>query len=217
MNSQDNAANSKIQGINIGRRLYVSTSPEPPQMFKSKFLDFLTHSHFLVIPFVYFPMIGFSLYKGGLSVFALELAICGCGFWTLAEYILHRFFFHWVPPGKYGERLHFIYHGVHHDYPNDKGRIVFAPILGLPLAYLHFIAFKFVLGLPNAYSFFAGFITGYVMYDMVHYALHHLNFKGNYFLKLKHSHMNHHFVDPDKGYGLTSPIWDYVFNTLFRK
>ncbi len=217
MEAQLNRTSKDIHGSKVGQRLFVSTSQEPVQMFKSKWIEFLSRTHFLVIPIIYLPLAALALYQVGLSFFSIELAAVGFLFWTLDEYVLHRFFFHWTPPGKIGARLHFIYHGVHHDFPNDKARLVFAPILGVPLTYLHFLAFKYVLGLQMAYPFFAGFITGYVLYDMMHFALHHYNIKGGYWQKMKENHMRHHFADPDKGFGVSSPVWDYVFDTVLRK
>lgn len=217
MEAQINSTSKDIHGTKVGQRLYVSTSPEPVQMFKSKYIEVLSRTHFLLIPLIYLPLAALAIYQAGLSLLNLEIVGAGFAFWTFSEYVLHRFFFHWTPPGKIGARLHFIYHGVHHDFPNDRMRLVFAPILGLPLTYLHFWAFKSVLGLPNAYPFFAGFITGYVLYDMMHYALHHINIKGGYWQKMKENHMRHHFADPEKGFGVSSPVWDYVFDTVLGK
>lgn len=217
MEAQLKRTTKDIHGSKVGQRLYVSTSPEPVQMFKSQWFEVLSRTPFYLIPLIYLPLGAFALYQVGISVLSLEWVVCGFAFWTFSEYFLHRFFFHWTPPGKIGERLHFIYHGVHHDFPNDKARLVFAPILGLPLTYLHFWVYKMVFGLPNAYPFFCGYITGYVLYDLMHYALHHYNIKGSYWQKMKENHMRHHFADPEKGFGVSSPIWDHVFDTVLTK
>jgi sterol desaturase/sphingolipid hydroxylase (fatty acid hydroxylase superfamily) len=31
---------------------------------------------------------------------------------------------------------------------------------------------------------------------------------------LKRQHMRHHFKDPDKDYGVSSPLWDIIFSTF---
>src|SRR2546421_350121 len=94
-------------------------------------------------------------------------------FWTLTEYWLHRVVFHFEPEKGIGARLHWIIHGVHHDYPNDPLRLVMPPSVSVPLAALFFGLFVLVVGTPDAYPFTAGFLGGYLVYDMLHYHLHH--------------------------------------------
>ena len=53
-------------------------------------------------------------------------------FWTLTEYWLHRFVFHFEPEKGIGARLHWIIHGVHHDHPNDPLRLVMPPSVSVP-------------------------------------------------------------------------------------
>src|SRR6266508_1161743 len=60
---------------------------------------------------------------------------------------------------------------------------------------------------------FAGLVFGYVCYDMLHYATHHLAMKRGAWLWLKQYHLRHHFKDDHVGYGISSPLWDYVFRT----
>ena len=64
-------------------------------------------------------------------------------------------------------------HGVHHDHPNDPMRLVMPPSVSVPLSALFYLAFYFVLGSTYALAFGAGFLGGYLLYDMTHYHLHH--------------------------------------------
>lgn len=142
--------------------------------------------------------------------------------WTFTEYNLHRFVFHWVPPGKLGKKIHFMFHGVHHDYPGDSYRLVMVPPVSVPLALLFYFSFKFLLGLTFGDEeliapFFVGFVIGYLCYDMGHYALHHANFKSKFFLELKQHHMIHHYQDPDHGFGVSTKFWDLVYRTTFKR
>jgi sterol desaturase/sphingolipid hydroxylase (fatty acid hydroxylase superfamily) len=125
--------------------------------------------------------------------------------------------FHWLPPGKIGERIHFIFHGVHHDYPNDSKRLVMVPTVSIPLATLFYFLFCVVIGKEYTAPFFLGFLTGYLFYDMTHYAVHHFNLKSRFWINLKHHHMLHHFKDMHNGYGVSSVFWDVVFKTTFKK
>ena len=60
---------------------------------------------------------------------------------------------------------------------------------------------------------FAGLLFGYLCYDMIHYATHHFPIKRGVWLWLKQYHMRHHYKDEHIGYGVKSPLWDYVFRT----
>jgi 4-hydroxysphinganine ceramide fatty acyl 2-hydroxylase len=113
--------------------------------------------------------------------------------------------------------LHFIFHGVHHDYPSDAKRLVLPPSVSIPLAAGFYFLFNAILPANDILGFFPGFILGYLFYDISHYAIHHFNFKGNIWKKIKQHHMLHHYQDPGKGYGVSSPFWDKIFRSDFIK
>jgi len=50
---------------------------------------------------------------------------------------------------------------------------------------------------------------------MFHYAIHHLKVKGKLWDQLKTHHLKHHYVDPDKGFGVSSPLWDHLVRSNF--
>jgi sterol desaturase/sphingolipid hydroxylase (fatty acid hydroxylase superfamily) len=138
--------------------------------------------------------------------------------WTITEYLLHRYIFHFEPKSEWGKRIHFIFHGVHHDYPQDAKRLVMPPSASIPLAILFYLLFSlFFQNKSYLLTFFAGFITGYLLYDMLHYAIHHHNFKSPLMKKLKVHHMLHHYADPAKGYGVSSALWDIIFKSNFSE
>jgi sterol desaturase/sphingolipid hydroxylase (fatty acid hydroxylase superfamily) len=201
---------------------FISNKDETVQMFENSFLERFTRIHYTVPLYIFVPVIIYSFYRAigidHLPVLSiLGYFIFGIFIWTLTEYVLHRFVFHWMPPGKIGARMHFIFHGVHHDYPSDSKRLVMVPTISIPLALLFFFMFKFFLGGINVFPFFAGFIVGYLFYDMTHYAVHHFNLKSKFWLELKHHHMLHHYKDMDNGYGVSSKLWDMIFRTMFIK
>jgi len=191
-------------------------------MFKSDFLEPLSKVHFSVPLFVFVPVIGFFLWQSftlqnfSLGIFFLSFA-SGLLVWTATEYVLHRFVFHFVPDSKWGQRLHFIFHGVHHDYPNDRLRLVMPPSVSIPLALGFYFLFKSFLPVNWLPAFFAAFIIGYLIYDMSHYAFHHAKINNPFLNKLKKHHMRHHFQEPDKGFGVSSILWDVILNSEFRK
>lgn len=189
-------------------------------MFKSNFMESLSKVHFAVPLIIYVPAICYFIYKSfelqvGLLFFLLYF-LCGLMVWTITEYLLHRYIFHFEPKSEWGKRIHFIFHGVHHDYPQDTKRLVMPPSASIPLAILFYLLFSlFFQNKSYLLAFFAGFITGYLLYDMLHYAIHHHNFKSPLMKKLKVHHMLHHYADPAKGYGVSSVLWDIIFKSNF--
>ncbi len=199
---------------------YVSNKDETPRMFENDFMEFLSKVHWSVPLFIYLPVIFYCLYR---SVFIYSLAfsqiilliLLGIIIWTFTEYTLHRFVFHYNFKSNFGKRLHFMFHGVHHDYPNDTKRLVMPPSVSIPLASLFFYFFWNILGEFEVFPFFIGFIGGYLFYDITHYAIHHYNMKNNFWLYIKNHHMKHHYKNPELGYGVSQPTWDFVFGTNF--
>lgn len=190
-------------------------------MFKNPFLEKLSRIHWSVPLYMFVPVVLFFLYR---SIFILHidfliiagLFVGGVLIWTFTEYILHRFVFHAHFPGKLGARISFIVHGVHHDYPKDSKRLVMVPSISVPLAFVFYFLFYYVFGPVYSSPAFAGLVTGYLIYDMTHYAIHHYNTKHPFWLSLKQHHSIHHYSESDRGYGVSSKLWDHVFRTMFR-
>lgn len=199
---------------------YVSNKDETVRMFKSDFLEAFSRVHYTVPLYIYIPVI---LYLGYRSVVVYEfqfltilsMILIGMFTWTLTEYTLHRFVFHYEPKSDWGKRLHFIMHGVHHDYPNDSKRLVMPPSVSIPLAVLFYILFSAILGSTYVAPFFMGFLIGYLYYDLTHYAVHHFNMHSKFWLTIKNHHMKHHYQDSTKGFGVSSPLWDIIIGTNY--
>jgi 4-hydroxysphinganine ceramide fatty acyl 2-hydroxylase len=201
---------------------FISNSQESTRMFKSDLLEALSKVHYLVPVFIFVPVILASTYiaffvKNIGIVSYIEFFLIGLFVWTFTEYIMHRFVFHYVPKNKLGLRLHFIFHGVHHDYPSDAKRLVLPPSVSIPLATAFYFLFDAILPANYIFGFFPGFILGYLFYDISHYAIHHFNFKGNIWKKIKQHHMLHHYQAPERGFGVSSPLWDKIFRSDFIK
>ncbi|MBS1646343.1 MAG: sterol desaturase family protein [Bacteroidetes bacterium] len=191
-------------------------------MFKSDFLEIFSKMHPATPLIIFVPVILFFMYQTLFILklnwgYALLFIIGGLFVWTITEYILHRFLFHYKPSSKIGQRIHFIFHGVHHDYPNDAKRLVMAPAVSVPLAILFYYLFKALVGEAYVAPFFTGFVIGYLIYDMTHYAIHHFQFKNAFWQQIKKHHMVHHYVDDDNGYGVSSKFWDIIFRTDFKQ
>ncbi len=189
-------------------------------MFDRGWMDRLTRVHPVVPVVIFLPAIALLLATGtgrlGVAV-ALACAVGGYAFWTLTEYWLHRVVFHFEPEDGLGARLHWMIHGVHHDHPNDPLRLVMPPSASVPLALGFYALFWLVLGADAATAFGAGFLGGYLAYDMVHYHVHHHRPRSWVGRRLRELHMRHHFQDDERGFGVSAPYWDYVFGTPARR
>src|SRR5947209_7694153 len=191
-----------------------------PRMFESDLLDRLSRVHPSVPIFLFVPAIVVLtvLAAERMSGWALiGLAAGGYLFWTFSEYWIHRVIFHFEPEDGIGARLHWIIHGVHHDHPNDPLRLVMPPSVSVPLATLFCVGFWAVLGAPDYLAFSAGFLAGYLLYDMMHYYLHHHRPTTRLGKWLRELHMRHHFQDDTAGFGISAPYWDFVFRTAARR
>lgn len=186
-------------------------------MFENPLLERLSHISPHTVLAVFVPAGVLSFYQGLRSgtdlMTASWLLLGGIVFWSLFEYIFHRFVFHFYPAWKFQRRLQFIMHGVHHQYPNDKDRLVMPVTVSIPVSVLLLSVFHLLMG-DQGWSFFSGFLCGYLAYDMIHYSVHFFTrIKHPVFLKLRQHHMDHHFLDSQRGFGVSSSFWDHIFRT----
>jgi len=167
---------------------------------------------------IWVPFSLFCLYRAaqGLSLggLAWHFAV-GLFTWTLLEYVLHRFVFHFEPDpaSEFQKETSFLIHGIHHDYPWDGDRLVMPPTVTALITLLLWFPFRALWGPGGNFAFFAGLVLGYVAYDLVHYWLHHSTPKSAAGKWLRKYHLVHHFQTPQVRYGITTPLWDLVFRT----
>lgn len=204
----------------------INHDSEPIRLFRSDFLEFFTHIHPAVVVIIWLPfalyMIASEIIVGinGDSTLWYVIAgfFLGLVVWTFAEYILHRFVFHFNPRNATQEKILYLFHGIHHHQPQCKTRLVMPPVVSIPLAALFLGIFWLVIGvifgLPGwVRPTISGFIIGYLIYDLTHYATHHFAMRSGIFKYLKRYHMKHHYKTPDQRFGVSSPLWDIVFRT----
>jgi len=201
---------------------YVSNKDETVRMFENKIMEALSRVHPAVPLIIYLPLVTYFLYLS-ISTYSVSfvniffLVVAGIFVWSFIEYVLHKYIFHFDAKSEFGKKIHFIFHGVHHDYPSDSRRLVMPPSVSIPLAALFYFIFRYLVGEVYVLPFFSGFIIGYLFYDLTHYAIHHFNMHSKFWLEIKNHHMLHHYHDQDKGYGVSSPLWDLVFGSMFDK
>ncbi|KAI0314161.1 fatty acid-2 hydroxylase [Amylostereum chailletii] len=217
---------------------------ETARMFKSPYLEVFTRTEWYVVPVIWLPIaiyIGLrSLFQfAGIplasfkvdaslpisSVFFLpvdayvKLALCfflGNAVWTILEYAFHRFLFHLdehLPDTPVFLTLHFLMHGVHHYMPMDPLRLVMPPVMFFALSFPMTRLAHTLFSPAMANGVISGAFSFYVLYDCMHYAMHHTRLPA-YLREMKKYHLGHHYKNYELGFGVTSKVWDYVFNTV---
>ncbi len=188
------------------------------RLFENDFLERLTHVH-PIVPLLFWGPIAAWLLWRSLTLHALPLPqILALGLvalvvWTLSEYLLHRFVFHFPAKSKAGKWFVFLFHGNHHHDPKDKTRLVMPPAGAIPIMYGLYLLFSQFIPAPWIEPFMACFIIGYLIYDYIHYATHHFPMRNPVAKYLKHYHLKHHFAGETGRYGVSSPLWDFVFGS----
>ncbi|HVI45969.1 MAG TPA: sterol desaturase family protein [Chitinophaga sp.] len=189
------------------------------RLFESRYLEMLTKTHPLVIWGMYIPLISYMLYYSYSSLHfrlpVMALVFAGALFaWTFFEYIMHRFVFHIVSEKPALQRISYLLHGTHHEFPRDKQRLFMPPVPSLIIASLLFGMMHIVMH-NAAFIFFPGFLLGYLLYGSLHYAIHAWNPPFPFMKPLWRNHHLHHYKSEERGFGVSTSLWDRVFDTFF--
>jgi len=188
------------------------------QLFSNKILERLTRTNFIV-PVVLYAVV--ALYFLFISIQNPDISLLknwwmipsGVICFTLVEYLVHRFIFHFHAVTEKEMELQYNIHGVHHEFPRDKDRLVMPPVLSVVLATVFYFLFHFLFG-PSGMIFFSGFLAGYSLYLVLHYAVHATKPPKN-FLKFFWSHHSlHHYASVHSAFSVSFPLWDYLFGTM---
>jgi sterol desaturase/sphingolipid hydroxylase (fatty acid hydroxylase superfamily) len=199
-------------------RSNTSASASFTRLFKNPVLEAFTHVHPSVPFILWIPILAYLMFinqRSGIPVvLTLGMVAFGLFFWTLTEYVMHRYVFHFKATTRAGKYLVFLFHGIHHDEPQDPTRLVMPPVVSIVLGTAFYFLFKLVFGEPRVIPFYVGFMTGYLVYDYIHFAVHHFTPKTAWGRTIKENHMKHHFIKKQGKWGVSSPIWDHVFSTF---
>jgi sterol desaturase/sphingolipid hydroxylase (fatty acid hydroxylase superfamily) len=191
------------------------------RLFKNPVLEKLSHTH-IAIPLTLYALIG-----TGLLVYAyrnaqlpthliMTLFFSGMFIFTFVEYWLHRELYHMATGSVWRQKMQYFMHGVHHEFPKDKSRLAMPPIAAVLLSSV-LLGIFYLLMSKYAYAFFPGFLWGYAGYLLIHYLTHAYPPPRNFFKVLWINHALHHYKDGKLVFGVSSPLWDYVFGTMPKK
>lgn len=191
------------------------------QLFSNPVLEALSRTHIAV------PLTIFFGYSAGLLYWSITHTSLSAGTtvgmfflgmlaFTWVEYNVHRYIFHLAPTTQRKANFQYTMHGVHHEFPKDKTRLAMPPLLSITLSTALLLIFRLVLG-DFVFSFLPGFLVGYAMYLSVHYMVHAYQPPKNFLKVLWVNHAVHHYKDGEMVFGVSSPLWDYVYGTMGEK
>ena len=193
---------------------------ESARLFQWDALEMLTRTKWWVVPLFWGPITAFLFALSMLqftdssitarSLFELrhvpsvsaaaisKTLVCffaGNVIWTILEYTLHRFLFHvdhYLPDQNWALLLHFLLHGIHHFLPMDRLRLVMPPTLFIMLETPFTNLAHAIFPKAVANGIISGAFAFYILYDCMHYALHHTRLP-QYMAEMKRYHLAHHY------------------------
>ena len=186
-------------------------------LFQSPVLEKLSRTH-ISVPIIIMLSYSLSLLYWSITHTALSagstvgLFFCGLLFYTWLEYMLHRHIFHMATYTNIRKKLQYVMHGVHHEFPKDKSRLAMPPLLSITLSSVLLLIFRVILG-DFVFAFLPGVLVGYSTYLSIHYMIHVFQPPDNFFKRLWINHSVHHYKNGEVVFGVSSPLWDYVYRT----
>jgi sterol desaturase/sphingolipid hydroxylase (fatty acid hydroxylase superfamily) len=138
--------------------------------------------------------------------------LAGCFTWTFVEYAMHHWNGHLTKGRTHFSREHLRHHAVKDYFTPTSRKLVIAmsvtvgvTALGTP-----------IIGWMGSLSLALGLVSGYGVYEYVHWANHVRAPLTPYGRWARRHHFSHHFTDARYNHGVTTPLWDLVFGT-YRK
>jgi len=167
--------------------------------YLSLFVDFFTAVLFL----------GLSIYYSNDIFASIALFIIGVILFTFLEYAVHAWLFHKNHPLK----IFIEGHANHHKNPFSYDAMPFF----MSLIIAAFFSWILHLIMPNsdAFALVGGMALGYFNYSIMHHIMHRRELKSNYWRYMQEFHFVHH-KKPLFNHGITTDIWDRVFNTYYQ-
>lgn len=148
----------------------------------------------------------------------LWLVPAGVLLWSLIEYGLHRFVFHiTVRDPRWRDRLNGS-HTVHHGEPANPDKLLVRPGYAIAISTaLFFILYTATRDAFAVAGLLSGVWLGFLYYELVHYRVHTSGATRGFIAAQRRAHFYHHYRDNHRAFGVTSPLWDFVFGTARPK
>jgi sterol desaturase/sphingolipid hydroxylase (fatty acid hydroxylase superfamily) len=187
-------------------------------LFKNPVLEKLSRTH-IAVPLVIFLAYAASLLYWSITHTALSAGVTvvmfmlGFFLFTWVEYLTHRYVFHMHTFSVIRKKIQYMIHGIHHEFPKDKDRLAMPPLVSVTIATILLLFFRLLLG-DFAFSILPGFLVGYAAYLSIHYMVHVFQPPKNIFRRLWINHSIHHYKNGESVFGVSSPLWDYIYGTI---
>ena len=188
------------------------------QLFSNPLLEKLSRTH-IAIPVSLFILyaLGLCVWNGKYTSLPVETSVflffLGWLTFSWVEYQVHKHVFHIPTYTEWRKNFQYMVHGVHHEFPKDKDRLAMPPLLSVTIATVLLILLRLLLG-DYVFAFLPGFLVGYACYLLVHYIVHVYAPPKNFFKALWKNHSIHHYREGDLLFGVSSPLWDYIYGTV---
>jgi sterol desaturase/sphingolipid hydroxylase (fatty acid hydroxylase superfamily) len=191
------------------------------RLFKNPVLEKLSRTHISVPIIIFFSYSTALLYWSGTHTSlsmgtTILMFFVGMLAFTWVEYMIHRYLFHMGADTEQRAKVQYTLHGVHHEFPKDKERLAMPPIVSITISTLFLFIFRLFLG-DLVFSFLPGFLVGYAAYLSIHYMIHSFQPPKNFLNILWVNHSVHHYKKGEEVFGVSSPLWDYIYGTIAKK
>ncbi len=140
----------------------------------------------------------------------MALFLVGAFVWSLLEYTLHRWVFHERILGRRASHEHLEHHAKVNWFPPWSSKLKAAAVVLGGVGLVTVPLGGAVVGL----SLVGGIVAGWLTYEALHRAIHVAGPRSAYGHWARRHHLHHHFADPRKNHGVSTPLWDVVFGTF---
>jgi len=90
------------------------------------------------------------------------------------------------------------------------------PVMSTLITVGLFYGFSALMG-DLVYGFLPGFLVGYTLYLGVHYMVHAYQPPRNFWKVFWVHHGIHHYKQPERAFGVSSPLWDLILGSMPQK
>jgi sterol desaturase/sphingolipid hydroxylase (fatty acid hydroxylase superfamily) len=152
--------------------------------------------------------------ESSLMTFA-GLFVVGLLTWGLYEYATHRWVLHREPKAEGFNLPGNLTHLRHHADPDSLARLNVQLSESVPVCVVYFLlAWALAGNWQAATHLYTGLIAGYFFYEYLDFQAHHGTSRGRLTRYFRKYHLQHHHYDATVRFGVTSPIFDYIFGTF---
>ncbi|HEX7316771.1 MAG TPA: sterol desaturase family protein [Pyrinomonadaceae bacterium] len=172
-------------------------------------------------PFIFYIVVlsvmQFAVVRSGASSIPSAVGLFAVGLltWGLYEYAIHRWILHREPKAEGFNLPGNLTHLRHHADPNSLQRLNVQLSESIPVCVSYFLmAWALAGSWQAATHLFTGLIVGYFYYEYLDFQAHHGTSRGRLTRYFRKYHLQHHHYDATVRFGVTSPIFDYLFGTF---